>query len=69
MRDGVFIRRNGVEGFEPCLLSDLIQQARPAACAESLAEIRALHDPADELTVWSEFCHGLLSANEFIYLK
>ena len=35
---------------------------------ESLAELRALYAGKPE-SVWPEFCHALLSANDFIYLK
>jgi hypothetical protein len=40
-----------------------------ALCKESLAELKTLHPGAEERAIWSEFCHGLLSANDFIYLK
>ena len=36
---------------------------------ESLTELRALYAGKPESVVWSEFCHALLSANDFIYLK
>ncbi len=35
---------------------------------ESLEQLSALHASAPASTVWSEFCHALLNANEFIYL-
>ena len=49
--------------------------ARPATteeqafARESLAELRSLHAGAPEPAVWTEFCHALLNANEFIYLR
>lgn len=49
--------------------------ARPAAAEEqafareSLVELRALHAGEPEPAVWAEFCHALLNANEFIYLR
>ncbi len=48
---------------------------RPPATEEtqfslaSLAELRDLHPNEPEPIVWSEFCHALLNANDFIYLK
>ncbi len=36
---------------------------------ESLTELRALYAGKPESVVWAEFCHALLSANDFIYLK
>jgi hypothetical protein len=40
-----------------------------ATAQDSLNELRSLYSSAPEAAVWSEFCHALLSANEFIYLK
>jgi hypothetical protein len=41
------------------------------ACLESLAELPQLRDAAAPTTaeVWTELCHALLNANEFIYIK
>ncbi len=35
----------------------------------SVDELRQLHPGEPESAVWSEFCHALLNANDFIYLK
>ncbi len=35
---------------------------------ESMDQLSALHAGAPAFTVWSEFCHALLNANEFIYI-
>jgi hypothetical protein len=40
-----------------------------ATAQDSLSELRSLYSSTPEVAVWSEFCHALLSANEFIYLK
>ncbi len=39
------------------------------SCRESLAELRTLHPGGNETDVWSDFCHALYNANDFIYLK
>ncbi len=40
------------------------------ACVESLGEFRALHSgDAKEVEAWSDLCHALLNASEFIYVK
>jgi hypothetical protein len=41
--------------------------AEVSASLTSLDELKLLH--SSESTVWSEFCHALLSANDFIYLQ
>ena len=43
------------------------QRAEVSASLASLEELKLLH--TNESTVWSEFCHALLSANDFIYLR
>ncbi len=41
-----------------------------AACLGSLEELRSLHPPdAAERESWTDLCHALLNANEFIYLR
>jgi mono/diheme cytochrome c family protein len=39
------------------------------SCRESLVELRTLHPGGNEKDVWSDFCHALFNANDFIYLK
>lgn len=41
-----------------------------SACVESLGELRALQ-PGDaaEVETWTDICHALLNANDFIYVK
>ena len=36
---------------------------------ESLAELRTLHAGQPDMEAWSDLCHALLNANDFIYLK
>jgi hypothetical protein len=45
--------------------------AELSACLESLAELLRLHQTTDErsLEAWSDLCHALLNANDFIYVK
>ncbi|MEK0448841.1 MAG: hypothetical protein RL088_1109 [Verrucomicrobiota bacterium] len=43
------------------------QPAEVSASHASLEELKLLH--TNESTVWAEFCHALLSANDFIYLR
>jgi mono/diheme cytochrome c family protein len=38
------------------------------SCRESLGELRKLHANGNEVDVWSDFCHALFNANEFIFL-
>ena len=38
------------------------------SCRDSLAELRKLHGNGNEVDVWSDFCHALFNANEFIFL-
>lgn len=38
------------------------------SCRESLADLRKLHGTGNEVDVWSDFCHALFNANEFIFL-
>jgi cytochrome c553 len=38
------------------------------SCRESLTELRKLHGNGNEVDVWSDFCHALFNANEFIFL-
>ena len=40
-------------------------------CLQSLSELRQLDKPDDErnIEVWSDMCHALLNANDFIYVK
>ena len=35
---------------------------------ESLTELRKLHGHGNDVDVWSDFCHALFNANEFIFL-
>ena len=41
-----------------------------SACVESLGELSALQ-PGDaaEVDTWTDLCHALLNANDFIYVK
>ncbi len=43
--------------------------AESRACLDSLGELRTLHTGEAEVAVWSDFCHALVNANEFIYLN
>jgi len=45
--------------------------AETDACLESLAELRQFHDAGDgtNIEAWSDLCHVLLNANDFIYVK
>lgn len=45
--------------------------AELAACLDSLVELRGLRSTAsdDDPEVWTDLCHALLNASEFIYLK
>jgi mono/diheme cytochrome c family protein len=38
------------------------------SCRDSLADLRKLHGNGNEVDVWSDFCHALFNANEFIFL-
>ena len=38
-------------------------------CRETLDELQSQNAGEPESVVWSEFCHALLNANDFIYLK
>ncbi|MBI1840918.1 MAG: DUF1553 domain-containing protein, partial [Verrucomicrobia bacterium] len=42
-----------------------------ASCLESLGELRRLHETGDDKTLdaWTDLCHALLNANDFIYVK
>jgi hypothetical protein len=41
-----------------------------SACVESLGEFRALQSgEAQEVDAWTDLCHALLNANDFIYVK
>jgi hypothetical protein len=46
-------------------------ETETSACLESLGELRELHDAADgrNIEAWSDLCHALLNANDFIYVK
>ncbi len=45
-------------------------ESETSACVESLGEFRALHPGGDqEVEAWTDLCHALLNANEFIYVK
>ena len=44
-------------------------EAEMSAAMELLAELRALYAGQSEAAVWTEFCHALINANDFIYLK
>ena len=45
-------------------------EAENAACLESLAELRKLRQVTESnVEVWSDLCHALLNANDFIYVK
>ena len=36
---------------------------------EALAELRSLYAGEQAAAVWPEFCHALVNANDFIFLK
>ena len=45
-------------------------ESEVGACVESLGEFRALHPGGDqEVEAWTDLCHALLNANDFIYVK
>jgi hypothetical protein len=46
-------------------------ESETSACLQSLAELRQLHNTTDEgnIEAWSDLCHALLNANDFIYVK
>ena len=46
-------------------------ETETSACLESLGELRRLHNTTDERNIepWSDLCHALLNANDFIYVK
>jgi hypothetical protein len=43
-------------------------EAETAACLESLAELRPLQASGDDTALWTDLCHALLNANDFIYV-
>ena len=46
-------------------------ETETSACLESLGELRQLHAATDDQNIdaWSDLCHALLNANDFIYVK
>ena len=39
------------------------------SCLDALTEMRSLHRGEGDVEVWSDLCHALVNANEFIYLN
>ena len=46
-------------------------QRESGACLESLGELGRLQNTTDARSIeaWTELCHALLNANDFIYVK
>jgi hypothetical protein len=46
-------------------------ETETSACLESLGELRQLDAATDDQNIdaWSDLCHALLNANDFIYVK